>query len=153
MKQLALFLFFSILILSAKAQLKVYDINQLDSLQNIEQKQVMIFIYTDWCRYCESMKHTSFKNQKLIDFLNDNYYTVILNGEANQTINYGGKTFKFLLTGKNIGEHEFVKALTLGKPISYPNIYIFNTSNEVLFNYSGYISGNELLKKLEFITL
>lgn len=153
MLKIVVFIFFTFSFFSANAQLKVYDINQIDSLQIIEKRNVVLFTYTDWCKYCELMKHTTFKHKDLIYLLNTKYYMVMFNGESKQKVNYKGKSFGFMATGKNIGEHEFLKALTQGKSIYYPSIYVISIKNNIIFTHFGVINTIDLIKILNKLLL
>jgi thioredoxin-related protein len=56
------------------AQLKTYQFEEIDSLQIIEKRKIVLFIHTDWCKYCQAMKNTTFKNKDIIDLLNERFY-------------------------------------------------------------------------------
>ena len=47
------------------------NFDQLSELQQTDNRPLLIFIHTKWCRYCKMQKEISFKNLQLIEFLND----------------------------------------------------------------------------------
>lgn len=126
---------------NATAQLKNYQFSQLDSLQKLEKRSVIIFIHTDWCNYCQMMKNTTFKNNLIIQELNNNYYFVDLNAEEKSVIQFGGHLYKFKPSGLNTGIHELAEKLaTMNEMVSYPTICILNPNYEIVFQYNQFIN-------------
>lgn len=79
--------------LSTFSQLQNYSFSKLDSLQKTTQKNIVIFIHTDWCKFCQSMKNTTFKNKEIIKQLNEKFWFADLNAEEKQDIIFNGHTF------------------------------------------------------------
>ncbi len=65
------------------AQLKIHSFEKAEVLQKSENRPVVVFIYTDWCAYCQAMKNTAFIDRQIAKKLNDQFYFVALNGEEN----------------------------------------------------------------------
>jgi thioredoxin-related protein len=137
----------SILLLQAAfAQVKAVQFEQLDSLQAIEEKPVVIFLHTSWCKYCGTMKNTSLKNKEIIQLLQDKFYFVSLDIEEKKPIHFQSHTFHYKPTGVNTGVHELAEQLgTINGSIAYPGLCILNTANEIIYQKEGYISAKELL--------
>ncbi|MDN5202805.1 thioredoxin fold domain-containing protein [Fulvivirgaceae bacterium BMA10] len=127
------------------AQLNTFSFADIDSLNRVEKREVVVFIHTDWCKYCHKMQSTTFKNDKVIALLNDHFYFISLNAETKQDITYQGYTFKFKPTGGNTGVHEIAEQLgTIEGKLNYPTISILNEKNEIVFQYDGLMKSNEL---------
>ena len=138
---------------STLAQPNSYDFEQIDSLQHIEKKSIVVFIHTDWCKICLLMKNTTLQNKTIVEILNQNYYFVTLNGEEKRNIRFLKHTFSFNPTGINTGTHEL--ALELGSIngiISYPSIVILNTNFEIVFQHNSLLNARELKKILETVS-
>ncbi|MBK9736558.1 MAG: thioredoxin family protein [Saprospiraceae bacterium] len=132
------------------AQLKTYQFEQIDSLQKVAKRNVVVFIHTDWCKYCQTMQNTTFKNDDSIKMLNEKYYLVDLNAEERQNIIFNGFTFRYKPTGTNTGIHELAEQLGMfDKKISYPSLCFLNADNEIIFQYPEYITSNVLIKILK----
>ena len=71
----------------------------------------MVWIHTDWCRYCEQMRNTTFKNENLVDRLSEQFYFLSLNAEDTRDINFKNHVFKFVPTGPNTGMHDLARQL------------------------------------------
>lgn len=135
--------------LSVFAQMKAHPLEQIDSLQKTSKRNMVVFIHTDWCRYCHSMKNTTLKNDSIISILNKEFWFAALNAEEKQDILFNGQIFKYKPTGENTGTHELAEQLAKVKgKISYPTLCILNANYEIIFQYNRFLSSAELLKVL-----
>ncbi|MBX9779853.1 MAG: thioredoxin fold domain-containing protein [Chitinophagaceae bacterium] len=139
-------LIFLFTIVFVQAQLRQYKIEQLDSLQQLQPKPVLVFMYADWCVYCKQMRYTTFRNKKLIDILNKHFYVISFNGEQQTDIYFRAKKFVFVPTGKGTGYHQLLFALGMPhEEIGYPSTSFLRSDLSVIDNASGYLSAKELL--------
>lgn len=134
------------------SQIKNHQFEELESLQKSKPRNVIIFIKTDWCNYCKAMESTSFKNQKVTETINQNFYFINFNAEEKRDVNFAEKTFRYKPTGINTGIHGLAETLTEGKT-TYPSLIILNPQNEIIFQYNGYLESSELLNILDKIKL
>jgi thioredoxin-related protein len=120
---------------------------QVEEKQIIEPKNIIVFIYTDWCKYCKLMENTTFRNKEIIEKLNQESYFIRLNAEEKNDILFAGKTFHYKPTGTNTGVHELAEELgTIRGKLSYPTLVILNSNNEIIFQYNGYLKTSEFFK-------
>jgi thioredoxin-related protein len=144
-KNLYILLFLCCAIPAGFAQLHSVSFEQIDSLQRIEKKKTIVFIQTDWCSFCHTMKNTAFKNEELIKELNNNFYFVDFNAEEKRTVVFNKTSFQFKPTGNNSGTHELAIALgTINKQLNFPVLCALNSENEIIFLHSGYLKPKEL---------
>lgn len=130
---------------SSFSQVKEYKFEQIDSLQKIERKIVVVFINTDWCRYCEAMKHTTFKNTNIIHILNENFYFINLNAEEKRNIFFNNKTFRYKPSGHETGINELAEQLgNIHGKISFPGICFLNSDNQIIYQHAEFISAKDL---------
>ena len=131
------------------AQLKTVSLTELDSLQTLEQRPVVTFIHTDWCKYCLQMKSKTLNNDSVISVLNKSFYFVDLDAESKKVMSYGGHAFKFKPTGSDTGVHELAEQLGMinGK-LDYPTVSVINAKNEIVFQHGGLLQTDELLTVL-----
>lgn len=153
MKKLFLLIFLFGISATGFCQLKSYSFEEIDSLQQIQKRKIIVFIHTDWCQYCQKMKATTFKNQEIIQKLNSEFYFIGLNAEEKRDITFNNHTFKYKPSGNNIGVHELALQLgTQNNQIVYPVLCVLNEKNEIVFQYSNYLSPKDfklLLEKLD----
>lgn len=110
--------------LVAPSPVKWYTIQEAMQLQEIQKRPIVIDIYTDWCGWCKHMMKTTFINEQVVSFMNNQYYAVRLDAETSDTINYNDK--KYTKTGK---VNELAKELTNGR-LSYPTMVFFDIEGQ-----------------------
>jgi thioredoxin-related protein len=138
--------------LSAACQLSVYSFEQIDSLQKVAPRNTVVFIHTDWCQYCQSMKNTTFKNKDITKLLNESFWFADLNAEEKRDITFHDQTFRYKPTGQNTGVHELAEQLGLnGGKLSYPSLCVLNAKYEIVFQHDQFLSADKLLLALDSI--
>jgi thioredoxin-related protein len=149
-KGIYIVLIFFWVIPSGFAQLKSYSFEQIDSLQNHQKRKIIVFIHTDWCKYCQAMKNTTFKNKEVIKTLNENFYFITLNAEEKRTIAFNSRKFIFKTYGNTTGIHELANELaTTNNQTTYPTICVLTAQNEIVFQNNNYLPAKEFLKVLK----
>jgi thioredoxin-related protein len=134
-------------------QMQEVRFEQLDSLQKTEKRPVVVFLHTSWCKYCGTMKNTTFKNDEVINRLNQKFYFISLDVEEKQDIRLRGHTFKFKPTGANTGVHELAEQLGMvNGNISYPSICFLNADYEIIYQQEGYVAPKDFLSILTKLT-
>ena len=138
--------------LASHSQAKSYTFKQLDSLQTIERRKVIVFIHTDWCRYCQAMKKTTFKAKEVVKMLDEHYWFIQLNAEEKRTIQFNGQVYNFKPTGNNIGIHGLAEQLgSKDGKVSFPTVCIISPDYNVLIRYDQFISAPNFLKLIKEI--
>ena len=126
--------------------LKTYTFENVDSLIASNPMPVLIFFHTDWCKYCNLMTQTTFKNEQIINTLNQSFYFVSFNPESQKTVTFAGKAFKFIPKGNKSGIHEIaIELATIDGKINYPSTCILSEKYEIVFQYNQYLSANDLI--------
>ena len=134
------------------AQLPHTSFSQLDSLQKKEPRNVVVFIHTDWCKYCRAMEETTFKNPAVVKILSSKFYFVSLNAEKKQDIFFNGHIFKFKPTGSGTGVHELAEQLgTVKGDMVFPTLCFLNNENEIFYQNRDYINARDLKAILDKI--
>ena len=128
----------------AFSQLKTATFEQIDSLRKVQKKHVVVFIHTDWCKFCQQMERTTFTDESVISKLNDHFYYVSFDAESQQKITFNGHGFRFKPSGNHTGVHELAVALgTMDKQIVYPMLCILNDKYEIVFQHSGFLNAKD----------
>lgn len=149
---------FSVIILllfawTSFGQIKTYSFPEIEELNKKTPKPTFVFVHTSWCKYCKMMENSTFKNQEVIQLLNDSFYFVTLDAEEQSDITFLNHTFKFKPSGNNTGVHELAAELsTINKEIIYPTIVVLANDFSVLFQKHSFINAKDLktiLQKLK----
>ncbi|QTE24396.1 thioredoxin family protein [Polaribacter cellanae] len=136
-----------------ETKLNVYTFSEVEKLHQQKPKPIVVFVFTDWCKICFGMKQTTFKNNKIMQLLNEKFYFIKLNGEEKKDITFLGKTFVYKPTGTNTGVHELAEELaTVNAKISYPTTVILNSKFTIDLQIPNYINNTIFLKILEKYT-
>lgn len=126
-----------------KAKLNTYTFSEVEKLQLQKPKPIVVFLYTDWCKFCFGMEQTTFKNDTIIQLLNKNFYFIKLNGEEKKKITFLGKTFVYKPTGTNTGVHELAAELaSSNNKISYPTTTLLSINYTIDVQLNSYIKSN-----------
>jgi thioredoxin-related protein len=132
------------------AQLHLTQFEQIESLQIIEKRNVIVIIHTDWCKYCKVMQDKTFKNEEVIKLINNKFYFIDFDAEEQREIVYNNATFKYKPSGSSSGVHELAIELgTINNQINYPTFCILNDKNEIVFQYNSFLNAKDLMGILE----
>lgn len=124
---------------------------QLDSLRQTHPKPIVIFVYTDWCRYCNAMKAVTFRNKKVAACLDQQFYFTMLNAAERRTIRFLDSSFRYRPAGIQSGEHLLAAWLRKDQPAAYPALFVLSSHGELLLRISSYITPEDLIRLLEAI--
>ena len=125
--------------------------NHLNDSLKVHPKKVFVNFYADWCVYCKEMDRITFRDDEIIKKLNESYYAVKMNIEADEKIIFGGQTFVNKRTKKMNPVHEIALLLASrkNKPFSLPAYIIFNENFEAEARYFQYLDVPAFLKIIE----
>ncbi len=144
-----LFICSMLLLALPKSYSQEVSFSELDSLLVHDPKPVLVFIHTDWCRYCLGMEQVTFTDDEIQQLLNEEVYFVSFDAESEEDIVFRNHRFSFQPSGRGTGVHELAFALGNQKgELSYPTTCILNPEYEIDFQYSGFISARKMKKVL-----
>lgn len=122
--------------------------NLSDSLRT-QKKPLLIFIHTDWCKYCKMQENTTFKDQQLSQKLNDQFYCLRLNAETQEEIRFMGRNYQFQASGAGTGHHQLAELL--GKEngaLTFPTTVILNSNVQIIARLRGFVDSETFQKIL-----
>ena len=88
MKRLILIFYVFISFLSKAQEINWVNFEDLPTLSRKEAKPIMVFIHTDWCKYCLMQEQNTFTDSVVVSDLNKNYYCIKLDAESEKTISF-----------------------------------------------------------------
>lgn len=126
-------------------QLQTRTFEELESLQLLEKRPVVVFIYTDWCSYCLAMESTTLNDPEIIEKLNSSFYFIAFNAENETEVRFRGTTFRFQSSGNGVGVHELALAFAPeNTALTYPNLCVLNPTFEIIFQYGEFLNKQEM---------
>ena len=114
------------------------------SESDAEPKKIFVDVYTDWCGWCKKMDKDTFQNEAVAAYMKENFYMVKMDAEGKDPIDFQGKTFKYVPSGRR-GYHELAAALLQGK-MSYPTVVFLDEKLNMLSPVPGYQKAKPFLK-------
>ena len=127
-------------------------INEAEALSAKYNKDILIFFYRENCDYCEKMKNQTFSDSAVIKLINENFFSVMINGKSKYPIIYNKK--KFTNEKPNPEEesnfHNLFKELVDLKNGNYywPTIVMINRDHKKIIQGSGFWSKEQTLRNL-----
>lgn len=131
-------------------QLEEFKLTQYDSLQKEYLKNSIVFIHTDWCKYCKQLKKTTLKDSSIQKKMKEFGYYFDLNAEEKNSISINNVEFYYKPTGNNTGTHELAEELgSINGKLEYPTLVFLNEKHEIIHQIVGFITVKDLHEVLE----
>lgn len=114
-----------------------------------EPKPLLVFIHADWCKYCAMQENNTFSDPDIVDYLNENFYCLKLNGETKEEISFLNRKYAFSFTGAGQGQHQLAEFL--GKKegsLSYPTTVILSESFQLTARENRFLDREDLIQVL-----
>lgn len=142
MKHLVLVIALLIVTFSSKAQeINWVTFEEVTELSKQEAKPIMVFIHTDWCKYCLMQEENTFMDSTVVDSLNSNYYCVKLNAESTESISFLNREYN-----KNGNTHALSWVLGAeNNQLSFPTTVTLSPQFQLTNRWVGYLSKETLL--------
>ena len=112
-------------------------IEEAQALSEKEPRKVIMDVYTDWCGWCKKMDKTTFADEKVAQYVNENFYAVKLKADSRDEVTFKGKEFT---------KGELAQAFQV---TGYPTIVFFDKSFSKFQPVSGYRGADEFLDLLK----
>lgn len=145
---LILFLF----LISCAFPIKAQEISFEDLPKKLakQPKKIIVFTHTNWCSYCKSMEKNTFKNYKVKEIIDKDFYFIKLNAEHTKDIYFNKKKYSFHPNGIKSGIHELAYTLNnINGKISYPSIVIMNPNYQIIETYPSFLNTKNFIEILK----
>lgn len=141
MKRVILILFVLIAFLSRAQEINWVTFEDLPALSKQKAKPIMVFIHTDWCKYCLLQEQNTFTDSVVVGDLNENYYCIKLDAESKETISFLNREY----TKKgNLHMLSWVLGAQNNK-LSYPTTVTLSPQFQITNRWVGYLSKEHIL--------
>jgi len=112
-------------------------IEEAQALAEENPKKVIMDVYTDWCGWCKKMDKTTFADENVVEYVNENFYAVKLKADSNDKVTFKGQEFS---------KGELARALRV---TGYPTVVFFDENFGRFQPVSGFRPADDFLKLLE----
>jgi len=111
-------------------------------------KKIFVDVYTDWCGWCKEMDKTTFRDKKVADYINQNFYPVKFDGEYKGTVRYLDRKWNFVKQ-RSTGYHELAEMMLDGR-LEYPAYVLFSEEKKRVQVLPGYMDVNTMSMYLKY---
>jgi len=129
-----------------KDKVKWLNLTELTTAYNKQPKPIIIDVYTSWCGWCKVMDKETYGNDKVADYINENYYAVKFNAETKDAVILGTKTYGYNPAYKA----NDLAVYLLGGRMGYPTTVLLSSIDAQPAPLSGYLKPSELEAPLKF---
>lgn len=102
-------------------------------------RKLLVELYTDKCGWCKKMDLSTFQNEFIAHYVNENFYPVKFNAELRKDIHFNSQVFKL----DKSGYHELAIALTMGD-LAFPTLVFMDEEYQIIQPIQGYQTVDEL---------
>jgi len=129
-----------------KEKINWISIQQLDELYSKNPKPILLDVYTDWCGWCKEMDRTTYKNGKVVKYINEHYYAVRLNAESSDSLFFNNKKYGYNARYKS---NELAEYFLFGR-MEFPTTVFLPTIDARPAPLAGYLKPKELEAPLKY---
>jgi thioredoxin-related protein len=124
--------------MSLSAQNKIRWMSWEEALSKHEKapRKLFIDVYTEWCGWCKKMEASTFGQDHVAKYINQNYYAIRFDAEDKSPIEFKNNTYNFVKTFRG-GYHELAAFLLQGK-LSYPSLVFLDEDLNLIQTIQGF---------------
>ena len=128
-------------------KVKWLSLEQAEKLNQKDPKKIVVFLHHDWCVDCKIMISTTFNQDVIAKYLNENYYPVKFDITTKDTVRFNGAIF--INEQKEHPYHQFAVSL-LGGKMNVPQMVFINGQNQLITLVPGYFLAKNVEPVLHF---
>lgn len=132
-----------------KESIKWLTIQEAEAANKAQPKKIIIDVYTDWCGPCKRMDATTFKDETIVKYINENFHPVKLDAEHGTDIVFNGKTYKNTNPGRKRSANELAAYLLNGE-LNYPTIVYLDEQLKNLGPVQGFMDAESIEPVLHY---
>ena len=129
-----------------KEKINWITIKQLDEAYSKNPKPILLDVYTSWCGWCKEMDRTTYKNEKVVKYINEHYYAVRLDAESGDSLFFNNKKYGYNAKYKS---NELAEYLLFGR-MEFPTTVFLPTIDARPAPLGGYLKPKEIEAPLKY---
>ncbi|WP_105004115.1 thioredoxin fold domain-containing protein [Tenacibaculum sp. SG-28] len=125
--------------------LQMYTVEEMLIQQVKQPRPVVVFVHTNWCKYCKMMDKNTFTDSRVIQLLNTSFYFVKFDAESKEEVVVNGKSLQYKLSGYRSGIHEFAERIAKkNNTVAFPTTVVLNKSLHIDLQVNSFLSADSL---------
>ncbi|WP_339923882.1 thioredoxin family protein [uncultured Cyclobacterium sp.] len=117
-----------------------------DSLR-AKPKPLMVFIYTDWCKYCKMQENITFKDSEVIDLLAKKFYCLKIDAEDEKNLAFMGRNYD---PGSEGDFHPLARMLGMEKgKLLFPTTVFYSPLDQYFQIFQGFQRTKDLKRFIQ----
>ena len=129
-----------------KEKIRWLSLAELRSAYAKKPRPVIIDVYTSWCGWCKVMDRDTYSNDKVANYINDNFYAVKFNAESTDSVVLGSKKYGY---NPAYNANDLAVYLLYGR-MGYPTTVLLSTLEAQPAPLSGFLNPSELEPPLKY---
>lgn len=122
---------------------------ELNAKLRTDKRPLLVFIATDWCKFCKLQQNTTFADRTLVQELNKDFYCLRLDAEHKQPIRFLNRTYKSTASGY----HELAELLAKeGGVVNFPTTLLLDMNLQPYKRFQGYVAAKELRQEIKILS-
>ena len=131
-------------------EVKWYSFEDGMKLARKSHKSVIVDIYTEWCGWCKRMDNETFRDPRVVSYMNEKFIAIKLDAEGKNPIAFDGTVYTNPNPLSNRSTHQLAVALA-GAQLSYPTYIYMDSKGKPITGSKGYSQPEDLLPLLKYI--
>ncbi|MCO5230898.1 MAG: DUF255 domain-containing protein [Chitinophagales bacterium] len=130
--------------------IKWMSLEDIEKAQTTSPRPVLVSLNTSWCVWCKKMDESTFSDASVINYINNNFYALKFDAEADVNYNLKGKSYS-LTTINNRKVHQLAWDWgNVNGRIGYPTIVILDEKLDKLNASPGFKDVEAMTSLMKF---
>lgn len=131
---------------TGKEKIQWMTLEEASKKMEASPKPMIIDLYAKWCYWCKEMDKKTYNNDKVVRYINENFYPVKMDAETKSTVQWNDREFDY---NTSVRVNEFSLFVTNGQ-LSYPTTVIFMNQDEAPATIPGFMSSEAIEPFLKY---